>query len=184
MSYGSYNPAHCISSAGSYSVSSPLEQIAGIAVFYHAQQQDMGHQESYRPMMPNTREQQTYAGAGMAQDVQRYTAKSSYAGEQLHIHFTPEYSFVSDAFLKPSRAPQPFVGDAADIEKDVKDAFFATLGTEFPSDIRVAVLHATEFDKQIADTSVVGFSLNRTELGLISVFVNTCPISWPTVSST
>jgi len=100
-------------------------------------------------------------------DVKQYIRRS-YDSTAPQIHVTPEYAFAPDAFLKPNRAPQPFVGEAAEIEEEIKDAFFATLGVPFPTDIKVAVLNNRKFDRQMPERSVVGFSLNRRELGLVS----------------
>ena len=86
----------------------------------------------------------------------------------VNVSITPEYAFMPDAFLKPNRRAQPFVGDAAAVEEDVKDAFFATVGEKFPEDIRIAVLSGSAFSKQISHHGVVGFSINRKELGLVS----------------
>lgn len=83
-----------------------------------------------------------------------------------------EYVFEPDDFLLPNRAAQPFVGDAAEVEEDVREAFFATTGLEFPSDIVINVLREKEFRKLVNDAGVVGFSVNRKENGKVSdVFV-------------
>lgn len=84
---------------------------------------------------------------------------------------TKEYAFVPDDFLRPGRASQPFVGDAVDIEEPVKE-ICQSLGFAFPTDIRISVLPQKEFRKHASDQSVVGFSINRKQQGLVSdVFV-------------
>ena len=80
----------------------------------------------------------------------------------------PEYAFMPEAFLRHDRPSQPFVGDALAVERDVKKAFWVTTGKKFPSDIRLAVLDNHSFNKQVVHPVVVGFSLNRKELGMVS----------------
>lgn len=83
-----------------------------------------------------------------------------------------DYAFAPDDFLRPGRMVQPFVGDAEQIEHEVKEAFRATAGFDFPTDIRVSVLSSDAFNRHNSDPHVVGFSLNRRPDGLMSdVFV-------------
>lgn len=79
-----------------------------------------------------------------------------------------ECSFAPELSLNPRRAPQPFVGDAAAVEQDVKEAFWATTAKAFPSDIRVAVMDNRYFARQVAHPGIVGFSLNRKDFGMVS----------------
>ena len=86
--------------------------------------------------------------------------------------FAPDYAFAPDNFLKPGRTSQPFIGDAVQIQDEIREAFTATTGKVFPLDIRIAVLSDSEFKQHISDPHVVGFSLNRKTDGLVSdVFV-------------
>jgi hypothetical protein len=98
-----------------------------------------------------------------------------HSASYLTVHtpsFTPDYAFAPDDFLKPGRTSQPFIGDAVQIEDEIREAFAATMGRGFPSDIQIAVLSDSEFKRHIPDPHVVGFSLNRKADGLVSdVFV-------------
>ncbi len=96
--------------------------------------------------------------------------------EQVLYHaghgITREYAFIPDDFLKPNRAPQPFIGSASQIEFYVKEAFHAAMGTSFPMDIKISVLDEHDFRKLAPDPFCVGLSLNRKQNGLVSdVFV-------------
>jgi len=134
-------------------------------MYFSAQDTPVSHSYA-KEQSQQSADHRSFSIYSIIEPVQRYAMKSYETQPQ--IHFTPEYAFSPDAFLRPNRAPQPFVGDAAQVESDVKDAFFATLGVMFPTDIRIFVLTDKEFDKQVAERSVVGFSLNRREFGLVS----------------
>jgi len=97
-----------------------------------------------------------------------YATRTSSYQPSINLSVQHEYAFMPDAFLRPGRAAQPFVGDAAAVKQDVKEAFFATTEKRFPTDIRVAILNNQSFNRQVAHPGVVGFSLNRKEFGMVS----------------
>lgn len=82
-----------------------------------------------------------------------------------------EYAFIPDNFLKPGRAAQPFIGNTAEIEEAVKEAFTATTENLFPTDIRITIRESEDFRKHAPNPGVVGFSINRKENGLVSEIV-------------
>ncbi len=87
---------------------------------------------------------------------------------------TPEY-FIADTFLKPGSTAR-FVGSAAEIEEDIKEAFRATTGEELPDDIIISVLNGNAFRKAHMEhtgkwsNGVMGFSLNANGRGASQVF--------------
>ena len=82
-----------------------------------------------------------------------------------------EYSFIPDQFLRSDRAKR-FVGEAEQIEEEIKEAFMATTGLVFPEDIQINVCSALQFKKMVNQLGVMGFSINRKEAGLTSeIFV-------------
>ena len=99
---------------------------------------------------------------------------SSAKGAYLSMH-TPGNYFVADTFLKAGSTAR-FVGDAAEIQEYIQDAFRATTGEELPKDIIVQVLNDREFRKAHASTSgswsegIQGFSLNSNGRGASQVF--------------
>jgi hypothetical protein len=99
---------------------------------------------------------------------------SSAKGAYLSLH-TPGNYFVADTFLKAGSTAR-FVGDAAEIQEYIQDAFRATTGEELPKDIIVQVLNDREFRKAHASTSgswsegIQGFSLNSNGRGASQVF--------------
>ncbi len=111
-----------------------------------------------------------YSGREAAQHIYQHAvdvAESAIRANRL----AQEYAFVPDDFLKPDRAAQAFVGDAAAIEEEGKEAFTATTGDVFPADVRITILQLREFRKLAPDASVVGFSVNRRHEGLLSDIV-------------
>ncbi len=82
-----------------------------------------------------------------------------------------ETNFSPNEFIKP-KAGGIFVGDALQIEKEIKETFEKLMGEEFPDDIKVSVLSASSFRKICPQPGVLGVSFNRRRLGLISeIFV-------------
>jgi hypothetical protein len=96
-------------------------------------------------------------------------------------HSTPHEYFVADTFLKPGSTAR-FVGDAAEIAEDVREAFLATTGHELPNDIMINVLNDREFRKAHAahegawSEGIQGFSLNANGRGESKVFVRAAPL--------
>jgi hypothetical protein len=96
-------------------------------------------------------------------------------------HSTPHEYFVADTFLKPGSTAR-FVGDAAEIAEDVREAFLATTGHELPADIMITVLNDREFRKaHVAhegawSEGIQGFSLNANGRGESRVFVRAAPL--------
>lgn len=105
---------------------------------------------------------------------------SSAKGAYLASH-TPHDYFTADTFLKPGSTAR-FVGDAAEIQDDIKEAFTATTGDELPKDIVINVLNDTEFRKaHVAhegtwSEGVMGFSVNSNGKGTNQVFVRAAPL--------
>ncbi len=99
---------------------------------------------------------------------------SSAKGAYLSLR-TPQEYFIADRFLKPGSTAH-FVGNATEIQEDIKEAFKATTGEELPQDIRITVLNDREFRKaHIESTSrwnegIMGFSLNANGKGASEVF--------------
>src|SRR3989338_2529732 len=123
-----------------------------VSSFYHRETSPLEARPFYSLSSPSVGQ---YASLSAYQTLSTFTVQ-------------PEYAFMPDAFLMPGRAAQPFVGDAVAVEDDVKEAFFATTEKTFPTDIRVAILNTQSFNRQIAHPSVVGFSLNRKDFGMVS----------------
>ena len=105
---------------------------------------------------------------------------SSAQGAYLRAH-TPHDYFTADSFLAPGSTAK-FVGDAAEIANDIKEAFRATTGEPLPADIQITVLNDTKFHQahlaHSATTSdnVLGFSLNSNGRGVNQVFVRAMPL--------
>lgn len=82
-----------------------------------------------------------------------------------------EYSFIPNDFLRPGWRKR-FIGDAEEIQEDIKEAFLKTVGLEFPPDIQITICQPNEFKKIISQPGVRGISFNRKEQSLISeIFV-------------
>jgi len=105
---------------------------------------------------------------------------SSAKGAYLNMH-TPHDYFITDQFLVPGSTAR-FVGDAAEIQEDIKEAFLATTGQELPKDIMITVLNDHEFKQaHLAHNGawsdgVQGFSLNSNGRGTNQVFVRAAPL--------
>jgi hypothetical protein len=152
-----------------YVPSRGLEQVVGQVAYSASSVGDYGGQVHYS--VENAAVSRFYSGNEVLNDVYKNSETALYAVTHANS-IKQEYAFVPDDFLKPGRVTQPFVGDAADIEDDVKEAFVAVTGSAFPTDIRVSILKVEAFRKHVKDSSVVGFSVNRKENGLVSeVFV-------------
>lgn len=99
---------------------------------------------------------------------------SSAKGAYLSMHTPGEY-FTADSFLRQGSSAR-FVGDAAEIQSDIEDAFRATTGEEMPKDIIVHVLDYNEFRKAHKQHSgawnegIMGFSINTNGRGASNVF--------------
>ncbi|MBW2963723.1 hypothetical protein KY306_03030, partial [Candidatus Woesearchaeota archaeon] len=78
-----------------------------------------------------------------------------------------EYSFIPDDFLAPGRRKR-FIGDAEQIEEEIKEAFLKTTDLEFPPDIEITVCSQPQFKRMINQPGVRGFSINRKTSGQIS----------------
>src|SRR3989344_4139779 len=122
MSYQCCSPGY----SGNDSYSSGLEQRIGQSTMYFSAQDTHVSRTYAKGQLQQSADHRPFSLYSTSEPVQRYAMKSYELQPQ--IHFTPEYAFSPDAFLKPNRAAQPFVGDAAQVESDVKDAFFAMLG--------------------------------------------------------
>jgi len=82
-----------------------------------------------------------------------------------------EYSFIPDDFLAPGRRKR-FIGDAEQIEEEIKEAFLKTTNFEFPPDIEITICDQPKFKKMISQPGVRGFSINKKETGQTSeIFV-------------
>lgn len=82
-----------------------------------------------------------------------------------------EYSFTPNNFLKPGWTKR-FIGDAEEIQEEIKEAFLKTVGLEFPPNIQITICQPQEFKKIISQPGVRGISFNRKEQGLTSeIFV-------------
>ncbi len=105
---------------------------------------------------------------------------SSAKGAYLSLH-TPHEYFTTDPFLKPGSTAR-FVGDALEIQEDIKQAFMATTGDIMPEDIVITVLNDTEFAKAhiahdgATSEGVQGFSINTNGKGINKVFVRANPL--------
>ncbi|MAG60712.1 hypothetical protein CL619_02890 [archaeon] len=82
-----------------------------------------------------------------------------------------ETSFHPSEFIR-LKAGGIFVSGAEEIQSQIKETFEKLMGENFPDDIKVSVLSASEFRKICPKIGVVGLSYNRRQLGLISeIFV-------------
>ncbi|MEM4247129.1 MAG: hypothetical protein QXR48_01255 [Candidatus Woesearchaeota archaeon] len=87
---------------------------------------------------------------------------------------TPQY-FTAERFLIPGSTAR-FVGNAAEIEEYIMEAFKATTGEELPNDIIITVLNEKELKKAHKayfgkwHPGVQGFSLNANGKGTSEVF--------------
>jgi hypothetical protein len=93
----------------------------------------------------------------------------------------PHTLFAATDFIAPGSTSR-FIGDAAEIAEDIKEAFRATTGEELPADIQITVLNDKEFVKAHLDfdshshDGVLGFSLNSNGRGVSQVFVRAMPL--------
>jgi len=81
-----------------------------------------------------------------------------------------EYSFVPDQFLQSGRTKR-FIGDAEQIQEEIKEAFMKTTGLEMPEDMQISICSVLQFKKMISQPGVMGFSVNRKGFGFSEIFV-------------
>ncbi len=87
------------------------------------------------------------------------------------VNIQPEYHFIPDNFLKPGK-DSIFVGKAEEIKAEVEKAFELIFNSPFPKDIKLSILEREEFRKLAPSPGVIGLSINRGNLGLLSeIFV-------------
>lgn len=90
---------------------------------------------------------------------------------------TSTYVFSPAPFLRPDRPTTQFVGEAAEIEQYVREAFQATTGNDLPNDIEIRVCSPFELKRihaQFGGTwsqGIQGFAVNRCGKGVSEVFV-------------
>ena len=68
-------------------------------------------------------------------------------------------------FLNPVRAPTPFIGQAAEAEQHIKEAFRKTTGHELPQDINITIAPREELVRKnmaFLNDSVAGLSIHST----------------------
>jgi len=142
-------------------VASPLEYIAHNAA---ALPQPSYHS---RPVfVPQSRHIQVYESA---EPENLYSRASTVLYEISQVSHQ-EYLFQPDHFLNPG-IPQPFIDHAQDIQEFIEEAFQLTTGKPLQNTISIRVCDEQEFRALAPATSVIGFSINRTRLGLPSEIV-------------
>jgi hypothetical protein len=134
-----------------------------------------GAQQSYLP------QEQMYAHSSIDSIVSHESvekpmrASSAYvpsSAKGAYLLNTQQTYFTADPFIKPGSRAR-FVGDAAEIQEDIREAFKATTGEELPSDIVISVLNDKEFRKAHRGSwneGIMGFSLNANGRGESHVF--------------
>ena len=155
----SYQSAGYGTGSAHYEPPSRLEHIAGYSPLSDGLVHYSAAAESFPVLF--------YSGINHRLDLYGKTEDAFYALNKVNP-VEKEYAFVPDHFLKPNRTSQPFVGDAREVEEAVKEAFFATTHEMFPVDVRISVLQHEEFNRQADNPAVLGFSINRSEHGLVS----------------
>lgn len=104
------------------------------------------------------------------------SARGAYMSAQ-----TQSENFIASNFLT-SNSTARFVGSAAEIQDDIKQAFKTTTGEDLPDDIQITVLDNAEFTKVhlehagASSDGVQGFSLNSNGQGTNQVFVRANPL--------
>ncbi|MBI4441115.1 hypothetical protein HY639_03035 [Candidatus Woesearchaeota archaeon] len=90
---------------------------------------------------------------------------------------TTSYAVSHDVFLKKDRPPTQFIGDAAEIQHLIEEAFLTTAGQPLPKDIVIRLCTKEELARIHSqfgtwDESIQGFALNRKHQGSFSeIFV-------------
>lgn len=117
--------------------------------------------------------------SGRARDEAPYVATTSPPESDYFFcnRLTSTYVFSPAPFLRPDRPTTQFVGEAAEIEQYVREAFQATTGDELPNDIEIRVCSPFELKRihaQFGGTwsqGIQGFAVNRCGKGVSEVFV-------------
>lgn len=117
--------------------------------------------------------------SGRARDEAPYVATTSPQESDYFLcnRLTSTYVFSPAPFLRPDRPTTQFVGEAAEIEQYVREAFQATTGNDLPSDIEIRVCSPFELKRihaQFGGTwsqGIQGFAVNRCGKGVSEVFV-------------
>ena len=136
-------------------------------------------------MLSSYTAQPTYAAASSGLDYMLAAEPSSF-NPQIHMYdfadvrnevyadsyrpakrVSETYSHSVDHFLNPQRTRTAFIGKASEVKEFVEEAFEKLTGREFPDDIQVNIVSASEISK-MHPSNVLGFALNRKHLGLIS----------------
>lgn len=123
-------------------------------------------------------EQDTNWDSGRAKGEASYVARTSpLESDYFCNRLTSMYHFSPAPFLKPNRPTTQFIGEAADIEQYVREAFRATTGNEMPADIEIRVCSPFELKRihnQFGGTwssGIQGFAVNRCGSGMSEIFV-------------
>ncbi|MBI2137454.1 hypothetical protein HYU12_02960 [Candidatus Woesearchaeota archaeon] len=113
---------------------------------------------------------QSYDSSGLERIVCEYATQPmqqpTYAGTGYSSGYANSAAETQPAiFLNPARAPTPFIGQAAEVEQPVKEAFRKTTGQELPCDITITVAAREELIRKnmaFLNNSVAGLSIHST----------------------